>query len=299
VGLAVPVLLLLPLPDALGERGRLLLTEGEAPLLRDAVGLPVAVELQLSVEEGELEGVAVLLPVCVPLGVGDRLCVGDRLLLLLSLPVAEPLAPLVREEVGLPDRELLRLALLEGVACAVPLPVCVELPVPELLEVGVPELLGAPLLLPVLEALAPGARLAAGLPLWLLLLEGVAEGVPLPEGVPEALCVAVPVQLPELLPVEEALAPGLREAVGELLAEELRLCVPHAVAEAVPVPVTVPLVEGVPLALWLGVMLLLQEVEPVLEALAPAVREAVALTDRLLLALWVVEPVLLPLPVAV
>ncbi len=59
--------MLVPLPEllllALPERDSLLLTEGEAPLLRDAVGLPDTVELQLSVEEGELEGVAVLLPV--------------------------------------------------------------------------------------------------------------------------------------------------------------------------------------------------------------------------------------------
>ena len=78
-------------------------------------------------------------------------------------------------------------------------------------------------MLPVDEALAPGARLAAALPLWLLLGEGVAEGVPLPDGVPEVLCVADPVPLPELLPVEEALAPGLREAVGVPLTEALRL----------------------------------------------------------------------------
>ena len=58
---------LVPLPEALllalPERAALALTEGEAPLLRDAVGLADNVELELSVEEGVLEGVAVLLPV--------------------------------------------------------------------------------------------------------------------------------------------------------------------------------------------------------------------------------------------
>ena len=57
------------------------------------------------------------------MGVGEELLLAVRLLLLLSLPVAEELAPLVREEVGEAETELLRLGELEGVACAVPLPV--------------------------------------------------------------------------------------------------------------------------------------------------------------------------------
>ncbi len=48
---------------------------------------------------------------------------------------------------------------------------------------------------------------------------------------------------------------------------------------------------GVPLALWLGLMLLLQEVEPVLEALAPAVKEPVGEADTVLLPLTVEEGV--------
>ena len=78
-------------------------------------------------------------------------------------------------------------------------------------------------MLPVLDGLTPRARLDAGLPDWLLLGEGVPEGVPLPDGVPDVLCVADPVPVPELLPVEEALAPALREAEGELLTEGARL----------------------------------------------------------------------------
>ena len=46
-----------------------------------------------------------------------------RLPELLSLPVEEALAPLVREAVGVADNELLRLRELEGVASAVPEPV--------------------------------------------------------------------------------------------------------------------------------------------------------------------------------
>ena len=134
-------------------------------------------------------------------------------------------------------------------------------------------------MLPVLDGLTPRARLAAGLPDWLLLGEGVAEDVPLPDGVPEELCVPEPVPVPELLPVEEALAPGLREDVGELLMDALQLGELDAVAEAVPEPVTVLLLEGVPLGDWLGVTLLDQEVEPVIEAEAPAVKDAVGLAD--------------------
>jgi len=59
----------------------------------------------------------------VPVGVGEALLLAVMLLLLLSLPVADGLAPLVSEAEGVPDTELLRLAVLLGVACAVPLPV--------------------------------------------------------------------------------------------------------------------------------------------------------------------------------
>ncbi len=54
---------------------------------------------------------------------GEALLLAVMLPLLLSLPVEDALAPLVREAVGVPDTELLRLAVLLGVACAVPLPV--------------------------------------------------------------------------------------------------------------------------------------------------------------------------------
>jgi hypothetical protein len=57
--------------------------------------------------------------------VGDWLRVGERLLLLLPLPVAEALAPRVREAVGDSDTEELKLVLLEGVGAALLLPDCV------------------------------------------------------------------------------------------------------------------------------------------------------------------------------
>ena len=49
--------------EALPERELLLLTEEEAPLLRDAVGLPDRLELELRVDDAVVEGVAVALPV--------------------------------------------------------------------------------------------------------------------------------------------------------------------------------------------------------------------------------------------
>jgi hypothetical protein len=52
--------------------------------------------------------------------VGEALPVPDRLLLLLSLPVAEELAPTVTEPVGEADSVLLPLTVELGVACAVP-----------------------------------------------------------------------------------------------------------------------------------------------------------------------------------
>ena len=119
----MPVLLLLPLLVALPERDLLLLTEALAPGEREAVGLPLSVLLPLRVLDGVGAAVPVLLLLCVPVGVGEALLLAVRLLLLLSLPVEEGLAPWVSEAVGEADRELLRLAVLEGVACAVPLPV--------------------------------------------------------------------------------------------------------------------------------------------------------------------------------
>ena len=51
-----------------------------------------------------------------PVGVGEALLLAVMLPLLLSLPEEEALAPLVREEVGEAESELLRLRELDGVA---------------------------------------------------------------------------------------------------------------------------------------------------------------------------------------
>ncbi len=112
----MPVLLLDPLPVALEDREVLLLTEALAPGDRVAVGLLLSVELELRVEEGVGSAVPVPELLGVPVPLGEALLLAVMLPLLLSLPVEEALAPLVREAVGVPDRELLRLAVLDGVA---------------------------------------------------------------------------------------------------------------------------------------------------------------------------------------
>ena len=117
----------------------------------------------------------------------------------------------------------------------------------------------------------------------------------------------MPLLLSEMEPVLEALAPELREVVGLADRVELPLCVLLGVLAPVPVPDCVPLPVGVPLGLWLAVALLLSEMEPVLEALAPAEREGVLLPLTVLLLLTVEEgvgaavpvPDCVPLPVGV
>ena len=89
--------------------------EGEAPMLRLAVGLAVALLLKERVEEGVEQGVAVEEPVPLPVreadGVGTALTLPERLM----LPVMEGEAPLLRLPVGEEDRGALRLLELEGV----------------------------------------------------------------------------------------------------------------------------------------------------------------------------------------
>jgi hypothetical protein len=164
VGLAVALLLPELLAVGLPDRAWLLLTDTLAPLLREAVALPETVELLLTVLEGV--GAAVPVPVTeeVPEPVAVALPVGDRLLLLLSLPVEEGLTPLLRELVGVAEREELRLCVLLGVALGVPLPVWLSLLVPVALLVGEGEEEGLRLTEAETEALAPRDREAAALP---------------------------------------------------------------------------------------------------------------------------------------
>ncbi len=125
----MPLLLLVPeglllslpllLPVVLGVVLMEALLLGLAPLVKDAVLLPLTVELPLCVEEGVTCAVPVplLLPVAVPVGLG----VGGAVLLAVRDTEPEVLgeAPVEREAEELTDTVLLALLELEGVATAV------------------------------------------------------------------------------------------------------------------------------------------------------------------------------------
>jgi hypothetical protein len=182
----------------------------------------------------------------------------------------------------------------------------VALPVPEGLLLSEPLLLLEALAVLLLEALllglAPRVRELLGLlltvELELRVLEGVGPAVPVAEllGVPvaEALGVAGGVELPEreLLLDVEALAPGDRLEVALLLTVELALTVLEGDSAGVPVPLTVG--EAVPVPLGELLLLALPERDSLLltDALAPLLREAVGLPDRVELQLRVEEGVL-------
>ena len=89
--------------------------EGEAPTLRLAVGLAVALLHKEGVEEGVEQGVAVEEPVPLPVreaeGVGAALTLAEPLM----LPVMLGLAPLLKLLVGEKEVEAHWLLLLEGV----------------------------------------------------------------------------------------------------------------------------------------------------------------------------------------
>jgi pimeloyl-ACP methyl ester carboxylesterase len=91
-----------------------------------------------------------------------------------------------------------------------------------------------------------------------------------------ALTLAVPLALSELLPVLEALAPSVREGVGEADRVELALAVEEGVCPDVPVPDAVAVPVPVPVGVALGVGLGLNELLPVtLGEAPPAVLRAV------------------------
>ena len=116
------------------------------------------------------------------LGVALALWLAVALPLRVDAALPEGEAPLVRLEVGEPDREALRLPVLEGVPEAVPLPLGVQeaLGVAEAEAAAVRLPLPVPLPLPL--PLAPRDRLLVGeeerLLLRLLLLLGLTEEVP-------------------------------------------------------------------------------------------------------------------------
>ena len=94
-------------------------------------------------------------------------------------------------------------------------------------------------IVPVPEADAPKVTEPVGLCVWvelpLSVEEGVCEAVPLPdcvgelEGVPVGVCVAVMEPLKDALPLLEADAPDVREAVGLCERVELPLMVEEGV----------------------------------------------------------------------
>ena len=104
----------------------------------------------------------------------------------------------------------------------------------------------------------------------------VVEGVPVLEAVPEAVPLGVPLLLKEALPVLEGEAPSETGGVGDTLTVELVDREGLGVAAGVPVPEGVSVPDGVAEGVVESEPLLLCEMEPVLEALAPLVRDGVA-----------------------
>ena len=105
--------------------------------------------------------------------------------------------------------------------------------------------------------------------------------------------------LNEFEPVLEADAPAERGAVGETETVLLLLTVELGVGVAVPVPVGLGEAVGVAVGVGDGVVELLSEFEPVLEADAPAERDPVGETDTVLLPLSVELGVSAAVPVLV
>ena len=103
--------------------------EGEAPLVREAVGEALVVELIESDVEGEGASVPVPLevgvPVDVPEGVRDAVALLERD----TLPVLLADAPGLSEAVGEAVTVLLAESVVEGVGAAVPVPETVGVPV--------------------------------------------------------------------------------------------------------------------------------------------------------------------------
>ena len=96
-----------------------------------------------------------------------------------------------------------------------------------------------------------------------------------PVAVPVGVWLLVPLLLSEVLPVFETLAPVVSELVGDVDTVELALTVVLAVTDAVPVPLGVGEPVAVPVGVWLLVPLLLSELLPVFDSLAPSVSEPV------------------------
>jgi hypothetical protein len=128
VGVGERVLLPVPVTEAEREEEKLPLgvpvgvTEALAQRDKEAVGEALRLLLQLSLLLGLPEGVALLVGVSVPVEEAVGLWLLLRLLEEEPLGLTEGLAPTLRLPVGEAEREALRLALLEGVGAALPLP---------------------------------------------------------------------------------------------------------------------------------------------------------------------------------
>lgn len=240
-----------------------------APSVSDGVGLEdgeadrVDDEVVLGDSPTEIEGVGV----CV--GLPERVLV----------EVDEELAPVVRLEVGVWDKDAVRVDVL-----------LVE-------AVGGEGLLVKKCVVGVLPRLAPFEAVTELVPVEqgeeLLSREGV--GLAVPEGVLELVPDREPVlealRVPEALGVTEGEAPlGESEGVGDT--DTVPLAVPLPLEVGVRVPEPVPVLEGVCEGDTLGLRVELC----VFEGEAPLVSEAVGEADTVVVALIVEEGVPLPLP---
>lgn len=262
--------------EALGVR------EGEAPLERDAVAVPVPV------------GVAELVLV------GD--CVADTLGLCVELGVMEEEAPIVNEEVGekLTVEELVKVVV--GVSVGVGVAVEVGVGVDSADTDPVPEVLGLEDTEGVFDGDAPFVKLGVWEELTVLLPltvdDGVTTGVSVPVevGVPVLDEVGVSVEdrlgVVEGLPDTLALAPFVSEKVGE----EDRVVLAERVVDGVFDAVIVPELVGVSVEDGEGVCvpegLEDRELLPVFDADSPFEIEAVGDIVMVLLPLKVEEGVM-------
>ena len=292
-----------PLKDALS------LLDGEAPLVREAVGdaetvlLAESVEVRVAVDEAVLVAVEELDGVPVPL------CVAVTELLSELEPVLDAEAPSVTEPVVEEESVLLLLTVVLAVAFPVPLPEGVVVPVG--VAEGVTEPVGDAVIemVPVLEEEAPTVTDPVGLcdsvELALSVDEDVCVAEPVPEfvavldGVPVTVGAGVREPLKDALPLLEDDAPVVIEAEGGTELVLLVVIVEVGVGVGVPLLVAVEELDGVLVLVCVAVAELLKEIEPVLEADAPEVKDAVGEVETVLLQLTVVLDVVFPVPLPV
>ncbi len=290
--------------------------EGEAPLVREAVGEALVVELIESDVEGEGASVPVPLevgvPVDVPEGVRDAVALLERD----TLPVLLAEAPGVSEAVGEAVTVLLLAeSVVEGVRELVPVPLGVGVPAP--VPVGISFAVAEPdrLVLPLLLAEAPSVSEAVGDADTVELPESVEEGIAwdseaeaegvgeLPAGLAAPLVELVLAPMVPLADAPREAAGGEAGAVGLAVGETVAVAVAGATAsegEGEGVGVGLGGCEGVPLsgapveAEGVGV----GEAEGVGEGVAASVSEAVPDAEGVGVAdkVSVEEPLPVPVP---